>query len=68
MYMYMYIYMYHDIGMQRLGFIQKSRFKPETCKSRRCSSCSIKFWWSEHVQLQITSAKSTKQEPSLGIT
>jgi hypothetical protein len=26
------------------------------------------FWWSEHVQRQITSVKSTNQEPSLGIT
>ena len=29
--------------MQRLGFIQKPRFKPETCKSRRCSRVPSNF-------------------------
>ena len=41
--------------LQRLGIIQKPEHKLKTCKSRRCSSCSINF-------LLVPSKSSCKSE------
>ena len=41
----------------------KNQGSSRNLANRAAVKGSIKFWWSKHVQPQITSAKRTKQEP-----